>query len=172
MNLIIDGKSQILSRCSACVCTGIQSEDKNKFLYIQSEDILTKRGQNFSPRFVTRCTVLTLFIHGHRDVILSLYVPGMFRHVWKKCPHFECVIHRFVLVLNAGTDTIYTRVYSVSSLWMPEQVGVSPTVSNSVATLRIGEFSSESNILNSSFYMTHNFAHIDPFSKHALDKKT
>ena len=28
--------------------------------YIQSEDILTKRGQNFSPRFVTRCTVLTL----------------------------------------------------------------------------------------------------------------
>ena len=28
--------------------------------YIQSEDILTKRGQNFSPCFVTRCTVLTL----------------------------------------------------------------------------------------------------------------
>ena len=28
--------------------------------YIQSEDILTKRGQNFSPRFVTMCTVLPL----------------------------------------------------------------------------------------------------------------
>ena len=29
------------------------------------------------------------------------------RHVqWcvKKCPHFECVIHRFVLALNAGTN--------------------------------------------------------------------
>ena len=57
------------------------------------------------------------------DVILSLYVPGMFRDVWKKkCPHFECVIHRFVLALNAGTDTLYTRVYSVSSLWMPLNV--------------------------------------------------
>ena len=42
----------------------------------------------------------------------------------KKCPHFECVIHRFVLALNAGTNTLYTRVYIVSSLWMPGQVGV------------------------------------------------
>ena len=44
------------------------------------------------------------------------------RHVQrcvKKCPHLECLIHRFVLALNAGTDTLYTRVYSVSSLWMP-----------------------------------------------------
>ena len=48
------------------------------------------------------------------------------RHVQrcvKKCPHFECVIHRFVLTLNAGTNTLYTRVYSVSSLLMPGQVG-------------------------------------------------
>ena len=47
------------------------------------------------------------------------------RHVQrcvKKCPHFECVIHRFVLALNAGTNTLYTRVYIVSSLWMPGQV--------------------------------------------------
>ena len=36
------------------------------FFYIQSEDILTKRGQNFSPRFVNRCTVLTLSIYGYR----------------------------------------------------------------------------------------------------------
>ena len=36
------------------------------------------------------------------------------RHVQrcvKKCPHFECVIHRFVLALNAWTNTLYTRVY-------------------------------------------------------------
>ena len=36
------------------------------------------------------------------------------RHVQrcvKKCPHFEYVIHRFVLALNAGTDTLYTCVY-------------------------------------------------------------
>ena len=49
------------------------------------------------------------------------------RHVQrcvKKCPHFECVIHRFVLALNAWTNTLYTRVYIVSSLWMPGQVGV------------------------------------------------
>ena len=49
------------------------------------------------------------------------------RHVQrcvKKCPHFECVIHRFVLALNAGTNTLYTHVYSVPSLWMPGQVGV------------------------------------------------
>ena len=43
-----------------CVRPGIQSEDQNQFFYIQSEDILTKRGQNFSPRFVTMCTVLPL----------------------------------------------------------------------------------------------------------------
>ena len=61
---------------------------------------------------------------GGMDVILSLYVPGMFRDVWKKCPHFECVIHRFVLALNAGTNKLYTCVYIVSSLWMPGQVGV------------------------------------------------
>ena len=48
------------------------------------------------------------------------------RHVQrcvKKCPHFECVMHRFVLALNAGTNTLYTRVYIVSSLRMPGQVG-------------------------------------------------
>ena len=59
---------------------------------------------------------------GGMDVILSLYVPDMFSGVWKLsslwmcytqiCPCFEC-----------GTNTLYTRVYSVSSLWMPGQVG-------------------------------------------------
>ena len=45
---------------SVCVRPGIQSKDQNNLFYIQSEDILIKRGQNFSPRFVTRCTILTL----------------------------------------------------------------------------------------------------------------
>ena len=48
------------------------------------------------------------------DVILSLYVPGMFRGV-KKCPHFESVIHRFVLAINAGTNTLMC-VYCVLTL--------------------------------------------------------
>ena len=33
---------------------------ESSIFYIQSEDILTKQGQNFSPRFETRCTALTL----------------------------------------------------------------------------------------------------------------
>ena len=44
-----------------CVCSARHSKRApESIFYIQSEDILTKRGQNFSPRFVTRCTVLTL----------------------------------------------------------------------------------------------------------------
>ena len=47
------------------ICVGVCSARHSKrgpesIFYIQSEDILTKRGQNFSPRFVTMCTVLTL----------------------------------------------------------------------------------------------------------------
>ena len=92
-------------------------QEQESIFFIQSEDILTKRGQNSSPRFATRCTVLFPYMsvggYGH----YPLFVRAM--HVQrcvKKCPHFECVIHRFVLALNAGTDTLYTRVYSVSSL--------------------------------------------------------
>ena len=50
-----------------CVCVGVgvcsarhSKRGPESIFYIQSEDILTKRGQNFSPRFVTMCTVLTL----------------------------------------------------------------------------------------------------------------
>ena len=44
-----------------CVCSARHSKrGPESIFYIQSEDILTKRGQNFSPRFVTMCTVLTL----------------------------------------------------------------------------------------------------------------
>ena len=44
-----------------CVCSARHSKrGPESIFYIQSEDILTKRGQNFSPCFVTMCTVLTL----------------------------------------------------------------------------------------------------------------
>ena len=44
-----------------CVCSAWHSKQgPESIFYIQSEDILTKRGQNFNPRFVTMCTVLTL----------------------------------------------------------------------------------------------------------------
>ena len=111
------------------MCVEVRSARHSKrgpeFFYIQSEDILTKRGQNFSPRFATMCT-FSLF---HNMGVggcgrYPLFVRA--RHVQrcvKKCPNFECVIHRFVLALNAGTNTLYTRVYIVSSLWLPGQVG-------------------------------------------------
>ena len=49
--------------CVGCVCGAFGPAFKARtrvIFYIQSEDILTKRGPNFSPRFVTMCTVLTL----------------------------------------------------------------------------------------------------------------
>ena len=43
------------------VCSARHSKrGPESIFYIQSEDILTKRGQNFSPRFVIMCTVLPL----------------------------------------------------------------------------------------------------------------
>ena len=72
------------------------------FFYIQSEDILTKRGQNFSPRIVTRCTVLTFPYwcrgYGRKS---SLCTCQACSEVWEKmaslwmcytqiCPRFEC----------------------------------------------------------------------------------
>ena len=96
------------------------------FFYIQSEDILTKRGQNFSPRFVTIGALSSLFhnmgVGGYEHYPLFVRARHVQRCV-KKCPHFECVIHRYVLALNAGTNTLYTCVYIVSSLWMLGQVG-------------------------------------------------
>ena len=109
-----------------CVCTGIQSEDKNKFF--------TFKVRTFWQSEV-KISVLALWLGALSSLFPYMGIGGyghcpLFvcaRHVQrcvKKCPHFECVIHRFVLALNAGTDTLYTRVYSVSSLWMPEQIGV------------------------------------------------
>ena len=127
---------QHFSQCIVCtamqwvglcvpVCTGIQSEDKDKFFI-------------FKVRTFWQCKV-KISVHALWLGALSSLFPYMgiggygcyplfvcARHVHrcvKKCPHFECVIHRFVHALNAGTDTLYTRVYSVSSLWMLEQVG-------------------------------------------------
>ena len=58
------GRISKVSRC-VCVCVCVCSARHSKrgpesIFYIQSEDILTKRGQNFSPRFVTMCTVLPM----------------------------------------------------------------------------------------------------------------
>ena len=110
----------------ASVCNGIQSKDKNNFFTFKVRTFWQSEVK-ISVLALWLGALSSLFPYmdvGGMDVILSLYVPGMFRDVWKKCPHFEFVIHRFVLALNAGTNTLYTRVYSVSSLWMPEQVGV------------------------------------------------
>ena len=109
-----------------CVRPGIQSEDQNQFF--------TFKVRTFWQSEV-KISVLALWLCALSSLFHNMGVGGygrnpLFvraRHVQrcvKKCPHFECVIHRFVLALNAGTNTLYTRVYIVSSLWMPGQVGV------------------------------------------------
>ena len=116
-----------------CVCggmwvgvrPGIQSEDQNQFF--------TFKVRTFWQSEV-KISVLALWLCALSSLFHNMGVGGygrnpLFvraRHVQrcvKKCPHFECVIHRFVLALNAWTNTLYTRVYIVSSLWMPGQVG-------------------------------------------------
>ena len=106
-----------------CVRPGIQSEDQNQFF--------TFRVRTFWQSEV-KISVLALWLGalsslfhsmgvGGMDIILYLYVPGMFRGVWKKmsslwmcytqiCPRFECrdehTIHTCVycvLTLSAGT---------------------------------------------------------------------
>ena len=80
----INHEIQLSFKYENLLCSAQHSKrGQESFFYIQSEDILTKQGQNFSPRFVTMCTVLTLSNMGlgGMDVILSLYVPGMFRGV-------------------------------------------------------------------------------------------
>ena len=109
-----------------CVQPGIQSEDQNQFF--------TFKVRTFWQSEV-KISVLALWLCALSSLFHNMGVGGygrnpLFvraRHVQrcvKKCPHFECVIHRFVLALNAWTNTLYTRVYIVSSLWMPGQVGV------------------------------------------------
>ena len=108
-----------------CVRPGIQSEDQNQFF--------TFKVRTFWQSEV-KISVLALWLCALSSLFHNMGVGGygrnpLFvraRHVQrcvKKCPHFECVIHRFVLALNAWTNTLYTRVYIVSSLWMPGQVG-------------------------------------------------
>ena len=109
-----------------CVWPGIQSEDQNQFF--------TFKVRTFWQSEV-KISVLALWLCALSSLCHNMGVGGygrnpLFvraRHVQrcvKKYPHFECVIHRFVLALNAETNTLYTRVYIVSSLWMPGQVGV------------------------------------------------
>ena len=118
------------SSTSTCVRPGVQSEDQNQFF--------TFKVRTFWQSEV-KISVLALWLCALSSLCHNMGVGGygrnpLFvraRHVQrcvKKCPHFECVIHRFVLALNAGTNTLYTRVYIVSSLWMPGQVGGSTCV--------------------------------------------
>ena len=104
-----------------CVCPGIQSEDQNQFFTFD------KARSKFQSSLCDWVHCPHSSIYGCRRVYGRYPLFVCAKHVQrcvKKCPHFECVIHRFVLALNAGTNTLYTRVYSVSSLWMPGQVGV------------------------------------------------
>ena len=108
---------------SVCVCSARHSKrGPESISYIQSEDILTKRGQNFSPRFVTMCTVLTFHNMGVGGVWTksSLCTCQACSEVCEKmsslwmcytqiCPRFECLnkhtVHMCVycvLALNAG----------------------------------------------------------------------
>ena len=117
---------------SLCVHPGIQREDQNQ--------LFTFKVRTFWQSKV-KISVLALWLGALSSLFHNMGVGGygrypLFvraRHVQrcvKKCPHFECVIHRFVLALNAGMNTLYTRVYIVSSLWMLGQVGVYVDVSD------------------------------------------
>ena len=106
---------------------GIQSEDQNQFFIFKVRTFW---------QIKVKISVLALWLGALSSLFHNMGVGG----IWtlsslctcqacsevceKKCPHFECVIHRFVLTLNTGMNTPYTRVYIVSSLWMPGQVGV------------------------------------------------
>ena len=108
-----------------CVRPGIQSEDQSQFLTFKVRTFWQSEVK-ISVLALWLCALSSLFHNmGLREYgRYPLFVRA--RHVQrcvKKCPNFECVIHRFVLALNAGTNTLYTRVYIVSSLWMPGQVG-------------------------------------------------
>ena len=109
-----------------CVRPGIQSEDQNQFFTFKVR-IFWQSEVKISVLALWLCALSSLFhnmgVGGYGRNPLFVRARHVQRCV-KKCPHFECVIHRFVLALNAWTNTLYTHVYIVSSLWMPGQVGV------------------------------------------------
>ena len=85
-----------------CVCTDIQSEDQNQFFTFKVRTFWQSEVK-ISVLALWLVALSALFHNmgvGGMDVILSLYVPGMFRDVWKN-----------VLTLNV----LYT---DLSSLWM------------------------------------------------------
>ena len=88
-----------------CVRPGIQSEDQNQFFTFKVRTFWQSEVK-ISVLALWLCALSSLCHNmgvggGGMDVILSLYVPGMFRGVWKN-----------VLTLNV----LYT---DLSSLWMP-----------------------------------------------------
>ena len=98
---------------SICVRPSIQSDYQNQFF--------TVKVRTFWQNEV-KISVLALWLGALSLLFHNMGVGGygcypLFvcaRHVQrcvKKCPHFKCVIHRFVLALNAGTITLYTRLF-------------------------------------------------------------
>ena len=87
-----------------CVRPGIQSEDQNQFFTFKVRTFWQSEVK-ISVLALWLCALSSLChnmgVGGGMGVILSLYVPGMFRGVWKN-----------VLTLNV----LYT---DLSSLWMP-----------------------------------------------------
>ena len=95
--------------CGGCVCVcvcvrpGIQSEDQNQFFTFKVRTFWQSEVK-ISVLALWLCALSSLFHNmgvGGMDVILFLYVSGMFRGVWKN-----------VLTLNV----LYT---DLSLLWMP-----------------------------------------------------
>ena len=119
----------LITSLNLCVCAfGLAFKARTRINFLHS-----KWGTFWQSE--VKISVLALWLGALSSLFHNMGVGGygrypLFvraRHVQrcvKKCPHFECVIHRFVLALNARTNTLYTRVYIVSSLWMPGQVGV------------------------------------------------
>ena len=94
--------------CVGCVRPGIQSEDQNQFF--------TFKVRTFWHSEV-KISVLALWLGALSSLFHNIGVGGYGRYPLFVCdrgvqrcvknfPHFECVIHRFVLALNDGTNTL------------------------------------------------------------------
>ena len=136
-------KGCFLEKAQTCLGAILKPMGSSWYSKRGPESIFTFKVRTFWQSEV-KISVLALWLGALSSLFHNMGVGGygrypLFvraRHVQrcvKKCPHFECVIHRFVLALNAGTDTLYAHVYSVSSLWMPGQVGVFMHVYTSIS---------------------------------------
>ena len=110
--------SCILLTQTGCVRPGIQSEDQNQFFTLKVRTFWQSEVK-ISVLALWLCALSSLFhnlaVGGYGRYPLFVHARHVQRCV-KKCPHFECVIHRFVLALNAGTNTLYTRVWQAQCI--------------------------------------------------------